>query len=95
MWKIAADTVARIPALYDRYGYGVLEEWLPAPFFDLQLFDVQLWQWLGLVLVGAVGLGVSWLLSRGALKILVPLTRRSVTTIDDELLENGAPRCAC
>ena len=31
----AASTVKRIPALYDRFGYGKLGELLPAPLFEV------------------------------------------------------------
>ncbi len=29
IWKISSATVARVPALYDEFGYGPLEGWLP------------------------------------------------------------------
>jgi len=31
LWKVSALTVAKIPALDQEFGYGLLGEWLPAP----------------------------------------------------------------
>src|SRR6266404_5567777 len=57
VWKIAASTVAAIPALYDEFGWGPLAKRLPAPFFQLRFLQIRLWQWIGLVLlVAAAGL---------------------------------------
>ncbi|HEX2254869.1 MAG TPA: mechanosensitive ion channel family protein [Thermoanaerobaculia bacterium] len=91
VWRVAAATLAQVPELYEELGYGPLDDWLPQPFFDLQFLDIQLWQWIGLalllVLVWAASWGVAWLL----LKILAPLARRSLTEVDDHLMQNGAP----
>ncbi|HVS66190.1 MAG TPA: hypothetical protein VMT85_22115, partial [Thermoanaerobaculia bacterium] len=91
VWKVAASTVERVPALYDAFGYGPLEDWLPAPFFELSLLSIQLWQWIGLALLLVVAWAVAWVLSKLALLVIHPLARRSDTDIDDRLLENGAP----
>src|SRR5438309_7245860 len=53
VWKIAASTVAAIPALYDEFGWGPLANVLPAPFFQLRFLQIRLWQWIGLVLLVA------------------------------------------
>jgi MscS family membrane protein len=90
VWRVASATVERVPELYEELGYGVLDEWLPAPFFDWSFAEIQLWQWIGLALLLLVCWALSWLLARLAMKIIQPLARRSVTTIDDQLLENGA-----
>jgi MscS family membrane protein len=90
VWKIAAATVERVPALYAELGYGAFEEWLPDPFFDWSFAEIQLWQWIGLVALVVAAWAVSWLLVRAAMRIIQPLARRSVTTIDDQLMENGA-----
>lgn len=91
VWKVSSRTVARVPELYAVFGYGPLEDWLPEPFFELALLDVQLWQWLGLALLVLVAWALSWLLSRVAVAAIRPLARRSLTDVDDRLIENGAP----
>jgi MscS family membrane protein len=64
VWRVSADTVARIPALYSELGYGPFADKLPAPLVTLRLFGVRLWQWIGLVLVAAVAIAVAWLATR-------------------------------
>ena len=41
VWKIASSTVARIPELYARYGYGPLGEILPASAFEIRFLELQ------------------------------------------------------
>ncbi len=60
VWKVSADTVAIIPELYEEYGWGPLARVLPAPFFELRLLSIRLWQWIGLALFGVF----VWLVSR-------------------------------
>lgn len=91
VWQISAATVARIEGLYDQYGYGPLENWLPAPFFDLAFMEVMLWQWIGLALLLALVWLASSLLARLAVRLVRPLVRRSETTLDDRLIADGAP----
>jgi MscS family membrane protein len=62
-WKIARVTVAQIPKLWNAFGDGPHAEVLPDPFFDWRLFDVQLWQWIGLLLLIVVAIVASWLLT--------------------------------
>jgi MscS family membrane protein len=85
-WKISSVTVAGIPALYAEFGYGPLGEWLPAPFFELRLFEVQLWQWLGLMVAVFLAWVLSWFAATGVVRTLRPLVARSATTFDDRLL---------
>jgi MscS family membrane protein len=66
VWKIASDVVAIIPELYEEYGWGPLARVLPAPFFEVRLLQIRLWQWIGLALLAAAAWGVSRLV-RGAL----------------------------
>jgi MscS family membrane protein len=70
VWKIAASTVAAIPDLYEEFGWGPLAQFLPAPFFRLRFLEIRMWQWIALVLVGAL----AWLVSRAVHRPLVMLT---------------------
>jgi MscS family membrane protein len=54
-WKIAGTTVAAIPALYAQFGPGPFAEWLPRPLVRIQVFQVRLWQWVGLTVLLALG----------------------------------------
>ena len=85
-WRFATSTVARIPGLYDEFGYGTLGRWLPDAFFTIRFFEVELWQWVGL----GVLIILSWVLgSLGALSVIRlsrKIASRTKTTLDDDLL---------
>src|SRR2546427_349819 len=72
VWKIAASTVAAIPALYDEFGWGPLAKVLPAPFFQLRFLHIRLWQWIGLVLLVAA----AWLAAQLLGRVVVALAPR-------------------
>lgn len=86
VWKISSDTVARIPGLYDEFGYGVLEEWLPAWMLESNVFAIALWQWLGLMVLIVLAFLVSWLVANAVLVLGRPIVARSQTDFDDRLL---------
>lgn len=87
VWKFASSTVARIPALYARFGYGRLGEYLPAAMFEIRFLEVQLWQWAGLLLLVPVALLVSWLGGRLVFAVLRPIVARTKTNVDDRILD--------
>ena len=87
IWKIASATVAQIPPLYAEFGLGRLGEVLPAVFFESYGFEIQLWQWVGLLILVAVAFLGSWFIARGLLILVRPAIARSQTEIDDQLLE--------
>jgi MscS family membrane protein len=86
VWEISSSTVARIPALYEEFGYGPLGEWLPAAFFESHLFDLQVWQWLALLLLVPLAYVLAWAITRALQGALRALARRSATPIDDALV---------
>lgn len=45
VWKFSSGTVARIPAIYQEYGYGYLGEHLPDFMFEFYFLGLQLWPW--------------------------------------------------
>ncbi len=86
VWKIAPSTVAQIPALYEEVGYGALAEYLPGFFFEIQVLDLQLWQWVGLLALLIAVTVLSWGITALTIRLLHPVVRRSRTTRDEELL---------
>jgi len=65
IWKFSAQTVGQVPVLWEEYGYWGLEEILPRFFFRVPLPHlIQPWQWIGLLLLAAVGTLLGWLLAR-------------------------------
>src|SRR3989441_5361073 len=89
VWKIAASTVAAIPALYDEFGWGPLANVLPAPFFQLRFLQIRLWQWIGLALLAAA----AWLAAMLLGELAVSLARRLLAArpaLDGRLAEHAA-----
>lgn len=78
--------MARIPALYDEFGFGPLEAWLPAWMLESNLFAIAVWQWLGLMTLVVLAFLISWLAANAVLALGRPLVDRSQTDFDDRLL---------
>ena len=70
IWKLSAASVAAIPDLYARYGYGRLGEALPNVFLETEFLDTQLWQWLALVLLVGMGYALGRLATTLGLRLL-------------------------
>jgi MscS family membrane protein len=87
IWKVSGATVARIPQLFDEFGYGPLEQYLPQVLFDFHLLELALWQWVAILLL-LVSAGIAgWAAAALALSSVRPLVRRSRTDFDDRLLD--------
>src|SRR5262249_42955319 len=63
IWKFSAASVAVIPDLYRRFGYGLLGEALPRGFNETDVLDPPLRQWVGLPLIVSVGYGLGLLIT--------------------------------
>ncbi len=63
--------------------------------FELEVFGVQLWQWIGLILLGVA----AYFLSRIAVRLLVallrPLVARTATTLDDRIVDAAVVPLRC
>jgi MscS family membrane protein len=86
IWKFSSETVRKIPELYHEFGDGRLGEWLPPIFFESYFLEIQVWQWLGLLVGVLLAFIASWFVARGAVKVLRPAVERSQTDIDDRVL---------
>ena len=76
VWRFAPATVARIPALYAQFGYGPFADFLPEPFTTIRFLGLQLWQWLGFMVLIAVAVGGSWAMVRLLGRVATPLMAR-------------------
>jgi len=85
-WLFSAASVATASALYDELGYGRLTAYLPAPLIDYQFLNVQLWQWIALLLLVLLAYLAAWIITRAAAWMLTPLTRWTETQIDNRVL---------
>jgi len=86
-WLIAGSTVSRIPALYAELGYGPVGKYIPAPLLDIQFLELELWQWIGLILALILAYALASGLAMGAARAFAPLLARTDTEIDDQLLK--------
>jgi MscS family membrane protein len=60
IWKVSAVTAAQTAELYEEFGPVWVEAWLAPVFFEVEFLGLELWQWLGLLLL----LGIATLVSR-------------------------------
>jgi MscS family membrane protein len=51
IWKFSSVTVVQIPQLYKYFGYGYLERFFPASFFDLEILGIHVWLWVSLIIL--------------------------------------------
>ncbi len=86
VWRFSSSTVARIPSLYEEYGYGALGEMLPASFMELHFLEVRLWQWIGLLLLLLASYFLSWAAVQILYLIAKPIVARTRTELDDRIL---------
>jgi MscS family membrane protein len=61
VWLFSADTLAKVPELYDQVEARQVEHKLPAVLVKNQIAGMPLWQWLALLLFLPVAAGVGWL----------------------------------
>jgi MscS family membrane protein len=85
-WLIARSTVERVPQLWEAYGYGRIRAALPAVFFETRLFEIQLWQWIALVIMALAAFLLSMFAAAVVRRLLAPFVSRTRTDVDDRLL---------
>src|SRR5579863_8028316 len=61
IWLFSADTLAKVPELYDQVQARQVEHKLPAVLVKHQLAGMPLWQWTGLLAAILVAIPVGWL----------------------------------
>jgi MscS family membrane protein len=62
IWLISADTLAKVPELYDQVEARQVETKLPNFLVKHQLAGLPLWQWLALLLAIPIAAGTGWLI---------------------------------
>lgn len=83
IWLFNKATVADIDPLYDTFGYGWAGDVLPPVFFEWQLWEIQLWQWLGLLLALVLGYIFGLIGSYVVRKLLLRLAKLTRWDWDD------------
>jgi MscS family membrane protein len=90
VWQFAGVTTAQVPALWDQFGYGVLERFLPQIFFEFQLLQIALWQWVALLALVLAAAVVSWVLTVVIVWALRLFIKRIEMPINGALLVKAA-----
>ena len=70
-------------------AYGFIADRLPSQFFDIVFLRIQLWQWVGLLLVALVAYLVSVFVVALVRRSLRGFVKRTSTIFDDELFNDG------
>ncbi|MFW6067889.1 MAG: mechanosensitive ion channel family protein [Myxococcota bacterium] len=86
-WVFSRQTVDRIDALYQRYGPHWIAERLPPVFSRVQLAEVHLWQWLGLLVAVLLAWGLGLAVGSGLLRIGRGIASRTAAEWDDLLMD--------
>ena len=86
VWVYSAATVAQVDPLYEQLGYGWAGDYLPPLFFDWEVLDVQLWQWLGLLGLALVALIFGFIASFFTRKLLLRLATFTSWDWDDDIV---------
>ncbi|HEY6560008.1 MAG TPA: mechanosensitive ion channel domain-containing protein [Polyangiaceae bacterium] len=83
-WLFSAQTVSAIPDLYDAHANRWIDR-LPAPLIDIYIWEVALWQWVGLAVIGLFSFAFGWLFGWLAGRVVLPITRKTAVAWDGEL----------
>ncbi len=86
VWVFSPETVGAIDALYKEHGYGWLGDRLPAFFFTVEAGEVQLWQWLAILLALVIGWSLAGLVAPRLVSILERAARKTKGEWDDALI---------
>ena len=68
-WVFSAQTVANIDKLYEQYHPAKFERYLPS-WTKVQFFGIAIWEFLALLVFFSFTMGIGWLLSTAAGKLL-------------------------
>jgi len=71
IWLFSADTLSKVPELYDNVEAHQVETKLPQSLVRNVLFGMPLWQWLGLIAAIPVAIVIGW-----AVVVLAAIPRR-------------------
>jgi MscS family membrane protein len=86
IWKISSDTVARTEALYEEFGPGLLEAWLPPSFFEVRFLRLLLADWVGMFGLAMAGWLVSVILAGTTTRVLGQILTRRGRVLDERIV---------
>ena len=89
VWKFAGATVDQVPMLYNTFGYGILGEILPEMLFTIRFLEVELSQWIGILLMTLLAALLSWMVSWVLRHAAHRLASRSEKKLNVRLVDVG------
>lgn len=87
VWRFSAATVESIPALYDAHGPAWIESLLPNVLSRVRVWEMEIWQWLGLVIAMLLAYFGAVLITGLVMRVGGRVVARTETKWDDRLLE--------
>ena len=86
-WRFSPLTVERIPALYAEFGAGPIGYRMPPALYRPRFFEIELWQWIGLIIVGAIAYGLGLLVTALFYAFIRRRARRKGTEADKRVID--------
>lgn len=87
VWLLSGRTVGAIPELYEAHGPTWIEGILPEAFSTIRIWEMALWQWLGLLVALVLAYLTGILVAAATLRVGGRITSRTKTAWDDELIK--------
>ncbi len=87
VWLFSADTLRRVPRIYERLDVPVLDRYLPAVLTQTRVLHISLWQWIAFFVVLPLLFILARLVSRAFIPLLRPLLRRLAHEDDAQRVE--------
>jgi len=64
IWKLSNRSVAKIPALYEHYGYGEIGDKLSKAFPEYSFLGLVVWQWIMLLGIFLAAFAIAWVITK-------------------------------
>ena len=87
VWRFSPGVVAKIPELYDQYGYGWIGDHVPAHLQSARFFNIEAWQWIGLAILAIVAWVAGRLFAKALARLGLRLAKKTRTPVDDRLAD--------
>jgi len=86
VWLFSKGTVASVDLLYKELGYGWAGDYLPPMFFEKQMLNIQMWQWIGILMALIIAVVLGYFFSYVSRKLLTRAARYTKWEWDDDVV---------
>jgi len=87
IWRFSPSLVARIPALYEEYGYGWIGSHVPTSLQRVRVGNIEAWQAIGVAIFLVAAWIVGKLLATVLARLALRIAKLTLTPIDDRLAQ--------